>query len=367
MSLDAEATSTSGDPILEAYTEYTQAGKMRTAARTLLDGIDLPLQTRFNACMETYRTSSSMPGGDLVGVQMQNPWRVGGFREAFCPDPHAPEEEVFIGSDYAMAELYSLAALCRRMFGYSVMGDALERGLDIHLVTAAACIGVTYDEILVHPRKKELRQMAKALNFGLPGGLGARKMCDYGRVGYGVIKSEDEWRQLIAKWKRLYHEVDRYLDVIGRQGYPWRVVHPITGFVRGGCGFTDGANTGFQSLTAYYAKTAVFRVARARWNPESPLYGFKIWNFVHDEILCRGPASRAHAAAAELARVMCEAADEVLGGLHMKSDPWVSDTWSKFVEDPCGLDEAGVWRLDRAIAHWRKVDNKKALKAVGAC
>lgn len=358
-SLSEEATEASGDDLLQAYTEYTQAGKMRTAARTLLLGIEHPLQTRFNACMETYRTSSSMPKEDaaLVGVQMQNPWRVGGYREVFCPD----QGELFCGADYTMAEVYSLAQVCRNMFGFSKLGEALNSGKDVHLLTGAMILGCTYDEILAHPERKFYRQLSKALVFGIPGGLGAAKMVIYAR-GYGVTLTEEQARRYKSLFLRTYPEVDLYLQDVSARGWPWTLVHPITGFVRGRVGYTDGSNTGFQSLTAYYSGTAVSRVAAARWDEQSPLYGFKLWNYVHDELLIRGPAERAVVAADELSRVMEQAANEVLVDYPISAGPWVSDVWSKQNEEMC--KDGKIGNYEDFMAGLRTKNDKGALKVL---
>jgi hypothetical protein len=325
--------------LLPMYAEYTQADKMQTAATMLLEGHTEVLQTRFTSCLKTYRTASSMPdpAGPLRGVQMQNPWREGGYREVFVPD----EGELHIGSDYVMAELFSLAAICKLRFGFSRLGDVLMSGQDVHIITAADIHGTTPAEVLASPNRKKLRNEAKALIFGIPGGLGGATMVTYGRQ-YGVELSEGEWKAKIARIKTVYPEIGLYLRWVSDRGYPWVNKHPITGFVRGGCGYTNGANTGFQSLTAYYAKTALARACRARWDEASPLYGFKSWNIVHDEILARGPAARAPAAAAELGRIMCEAADEVLYGYRIRTDPWVADVWSKAIPDNLPVDDDGL-------------------------
>jgi hypothetical protein len=113
----------------------------------------------------------------------------------------------------------------------------------------------------------------------------------------------------------------------------------------------------------------------ASYDPTSPLYGFKLWGFVHDELLMRGPASRAPEAADELARLMIKACDEVCPDYHIKTEPWVADVWSKFVKWPKGKDRDAngrlrVWRLNVAVREWRaelaaaqaEGNTKKALK-----
>lgn len=334
---------------VQAYSEFVSAGKLKTTARNLLLGFDLPLQTRFNSCLRTYRTSSSMPDDPAmqVGLQMQNPPRVSGLRECFV----AEEGEDIIGADYGQAELFSLAQLCKVLFGFSVLGDVLNSGQDVHIWFASKILGCTYDEAKAHPRIKHYRQLGKVANFGLPGGLGAASLVNYAWANYGVALTEDEAKDLIRMWKAAFPCCVKYLGWVSDKGYPWEVNHPITGFIKGMAGYTDGANIGFQALTAYYAKTACIRVVLACYDPESPLYGFKLWNFVHDELLLRGPQARAKAAAVELQRIMVQAAAEVLPDYPIKADPFRSDVWSKKIPDNQDLDKP--FRLDAWIEETR--------------
>lgn len=370
------------------YSEYVSADKLLTASRNLLHGFETPLQTRFSACMETYRTSSRMPDGKTaIGVQMQNPPRASGYRECFAPE----EGQLFIGADYAMAELYSLSQVCKHLFGYSIMGDQLKAGIDLHYYIAARIVGCTYEEIKKHPKAKHYRQLGKVANFGLPGGLGAASLVAYAWANYQVRITEDEARQLIRVWKATFTEVVQYLDWINGQlarstqgrwvqidGQSkflkfFEFVHPLTGFIRGQVGYTDGANTGFQSLTAWYGKTACRLAVLASYDPQSPLYGWLLWNFVHDELLMRGPASGAKAAAQELSRLMKAAALEVVPDYPIKVDPWIGDVWSKAIPDNMDLDRpfyladhARVLRADLEAARAAGADKLKIVKLVSA-
>lgn len=352
----------SGAKYLQAFSEYVSADKLRATAQALLHGFEIPLQTRFNACMKTYRTSSSMPDGvTAIGMQMQNPPRVSGLRECFVPGV----DEVFIGADYSQAELFSLAEVCKVLFGWSVLGDVLNSGEDVHIWFAAKVLGCTYKEAKAHPKIKHYRQLGKVANFGLPGGLGAASLVNYAWANYGVAITEDEARALIYTWKAAFPCAVKYLDWIngrlssstksiwvkGRQIKLFDYKHPITGFIRGNVGYTDGANTGFQSLTAYYGKTACVRVVLATYDPSSPLYGFKLWNFVHDELLLRGPRARAAAAARELKRIMEEACLEVVPHYPIKADPWVATAWSKHCPDNQDVDNP--WDFEAEVEGWR--------------
>jgi hypothetical protein len=109
ISLDEDACLASGDPVLEAYQRYGSLRTRLSRAERLYRGFDLPIQARFNALVETGRTSCTQgevePGVSPVawGVQLQN-MNTGmeynpdtkrveykpGMRECFIPRVGAP-------------------------------------------------------------------------------------------------------------------------------------------------------------------------------------------------------------------------------------------------------------------------------------
>jgi DNA polymerase I len=66
--------------------------------------------------------------------------------------------------------------------------EAYERGDDLHSRTARTVLGIT-------DVSKEHRQLAKALNFGLLYGMGAKGFRQYARAQYGLRLSEQEARR----------------------------------------------------------------------------------------------------------------------------------------------------------------------------
>lgn len=102
------------------------------------------------------------------------------------------EEIVLVERDYDSAELRALAQVYFGRFGRSVLGDALNSGLSPHDQTAE-WLDARYRDLPEADRTR-LRQAAKAVNFGLPGGLGARTLSKYARTAWGVSLSEEEAR-----------------------------------------------------------------------------------------------------------------------------------------------------------------------------
>jgi DNA polymerase I-like protein with 3'-5' exonuclease and polymerase domains len=63
------------------------------------------------------------------------------------------------------------------------------------------------------PNKKQLRQQAKAVNFGLPAGLGAASLVTYARFGYGVTMTMEQATEFKAKLTdTIYPELALYLS-----------------------------------------------------------------------------------------------------------------------------------------------------------
>jgi hypothetical protein len=76
--LDSDACNSSGDPLLEAYTEYSSMGKvLSNDVAALRRGMIVPIHTHFDLA-ETGRTTSARPN-------VQNPRRLAGVRECFVP------------------------------------------------------------------------------------------------------------------------------------------------------------------------------------------------------------------------------------------------------------------------------------------
>lgn len=161
---------------------------------------------RYSILVRSGRSTSS-------GPSVQQVPRQGGFREMFVPSPG----HFVLAIDYSFIELRTLAAVCEARYGRSVLADVIRAGRDPHAYTAAVLLGMEPDEFLAlqgtDPKRfKSCRQMAKPLNFGIPGGLGARALVAYARRSYGVDMTQDQaaaFRQkMIAE---VYPEWDNYL------------------------------------------------------------------------------------------------------------------------------------------------------------
>jgi DNA polymerase-1 len=301
VSTSVDALQEIDDPDLKLLVDYLGWLKLESTYLPVVDrGTREPIQARYGI-VESGRTSCSNPN-------LQNLPRKGGVRQCFVPRPGW----VYVAADYSIVELVCLSQVLLKMFGNgnSRMADALIEGQDLHLVTAAMLLRRSYDDTLQaykdgEPAAKQARQLAKALSFGIPGGLGPAKLAAY-LGNYGIKVTESEAKNLKNDWLRLFPEMRLYFDRISAEArFGGTSKHPITGFLRGGLEYCSLANHYFQHLASYGAKVALYAVQRACWaQPDSPLYGSRLVAFIHDELLLEVPENRVHDAAQELSALM---------------------------------------------------------------
>ena len=157
------------------------------------------------------RTYSYSPNIQLAPVSP-------GFREMFV----SPPGSVFVTLDYSCIELCTLAAVCKNRYGFSKLADVINSGVDPHSFTASMLYGRTFDEFMSLRTSSDenertqfqvWRQKAKAINFGIPGGLGAASLRDYAQFGFGVEMSLSEASELRQKFiTEVYPELGLYLQ-----------------------------------------------------------------------------------------------------------------------------------------------------------
>lgn len=334
ISLAKEQCAKSHDTVIQAY------GTVNSLTTLLSKDLKIlrreSVHTRYDMA-ESGRSTSRDPN-------VQNFGRDGGVRECF----RAPDGWVFIVCDYSTLELCTLAQVCFTRFGSSKMRDAINDGRDCHLMFAASLLGLSYDETDRRHRDgdarvKEMRQVAKAGNFGLPGGLGSGALRGYVK-NYGVVLSAQQADDLRSGWFSQWPEMRLFFDDVRKTTERQNpIVQLFSGRVRGRCGFTDGCNTYFQGLAADLAKDALYRTVREAYTrPESPLYGTKTVNFVHDEIDQVAPEASAHEAAIRLSEVMVEAGRMWCPDVTIKAEPLITRELSKGAK--------AKWREGRLVA-----------------
>lgn len=366
VSLDADACDRVKhlDEGFAVYARYlTLENIVKSQIPSLLKGTRTCIQPRFNVLRETGRTSCSSPkvkAGQKpmqFGFQVQNVRREPGIRECFT----AREGYYYADADYTGLELCTMAQACVDLLGGSTLGEALNRGIDVHLDFAAALLGITYDEAVRRKHEKvvkDARQLSKIANFGYPGGLGAQGFVAFAH-GYGRTLTAEEAKALKDAWLRKWPEFSEYFRYVRERLDPETNRIPLLEQIRsqrfrGKVKFTEACNTYFQGLGADVAKHALYEVTKACYaQVDSPLFGSYPVNFVHDQIIAEVPIAQAHDAAIELGRVMTATANEFwLPDVPVRCEPCLSVHWSK--------DAVAVYGADGLLVPW---DLAKATKA----
>ena len=323
---------------------YQQFGSVQALRNKNIAPLRAPIiRTRYDECIGTGRTASAAPSFECwSGTNVQNlPRSVAkplgltpeeleekhgkiGFRECLVP----PAGHAVVVSDWSMMELVCLAQVQLDWFGQSALADALNAGRDPHEDLGSAIAGF---DIADHPERKRWRTLAKAPNFGYPGGLGAKRFCDFARGTYGIELTEAEARSLKRKWQqqwpemRLYHE---RINNLPRDGNGKLIVKlDRTGFQRVGS-FTEACNFPFQGLAAACAKDALW----ALWlscRPGEQLEGCWQFIFVHDEIGTMAPIERAEEVREFQERVMVAAVARLCPDVRVGVESYIGDRYTK--------------------------------------
>jgi DNA polymerase I-like protein with 3'-5' exonuclease and polymerase domains len=225
----------------------------------------------------------------------------------------------------------------------SRLADTLNAGQDPHLVLAAAILGWSYDRAKAaksgdggHVDAAEIkraRQMAKAGNFGFPGGMGAAAFVEYAAAGYGVHLRPVDVAVLKDRWFGRYPEFRGYFEIVARQVDEGRPVeHYMSRRLRGGATYCATCNTYFQGLASDMAKFAAFNLAAACYIGVGPLRDCRPVAFIHDEFLVEVPAGWAHEAAAAVKMIMEDAGRAWCPDVPVRAEPALMRAWSKSAE-----------------------------------
>lgn len=367
--IDVETLEDSEDPDLMLLAEVSNDKKLLgTYIPSVLQGCVLPINPQYDSLMATGRSSSR-------GPNIQNVPRKGGMRECYVPR----EGYIFVDCDYEIAELRALAQELINRYGYSEMADQINAGRDLHKVMAAAIMDISYDEYMRLSKEgtdqekaqcKAMRQLGKVPDFGTPGGLGGETMAKTAKVMYGLIISTEEAKELIAKYKRTFPEMDRYLKDNGAltRGGNTTISQNGSGRVRGDCRYQQCCNTPFQAMVADGAKMACYWVAMEcylgvthdnfdeafmTWQREQVTYPSLTWRkwlddcdpqwksdmygsypvfFIHDEICLESPFALARKAGIRLRAVMIEAMNIFTPDVPADAKPDMKRRWYKEAE-----------------------------------
>lgn len=180
-------------PIVADIIRYRELAKLKSTyvdALPLLARQDGRIHTTWNQTgTATGRLSSRDPNLQNIPVRSVHGKTI---RSAFVADPGF----LLVAFDYSQLELRIAAELARD----EKMIDAFRRGLDIHRLTAAEVNNLALEDVT-----PELRRKAKALNFGVLYGMGARAFAESAGV------SRDEAEHFIEEYFHDFQGIARFI------------------------------------------------------------------------------------------------------------------------------------------------------------
>lgn len=352
-------------------------------------GFNMPLATGRSSCREGGKKGKPDPTPTAYGFQMQNPPAgcnpCGGeghivlqsgqkIRCDFCDGGRIGVRQCFearpgyvlCSVDYDGFELKSWAQVCLRVVGFSRLAEVLNGTIEVngkcldrdpHTELAARLAGISIQEAYALRALKDatadawdlkFRQAAKIGNFGFPGGMGVPTFVQSAWTQYGVEIPLNDLPDgtvggytLRKAWREQWEENWKYfawINGIG-DGNPIVSLAPPDqphGLIRGGTSYTERSNHFFQNLAASAAGLAGWRLARECYlknggprGTRSPLYGARIWAFLHDEFVLEIPEAQAHEAAERQTEVQIQAAREWMPDLKITAAPALMKRWAK--------------------------------------
>lgn len=367
------------DPLLEQYQAREKLQALVTRYMPKMNNPDgTPakiVHTQYDVLKSTGRTSSF--ASDLypsMGFQNMDVR----CRSCFIPRPGY----LLFSIDFGAMELCTAAQKCINLFGYSVLGNLINAGIDPHEYLGAQIAHATHDDFRAfldgetEPQRvyeafhsikddskdfwKHFRTLAKPTGLGYPGGLGPATFCRYAKATFNVIVDEQQASDLRDLWRLVFPEMAEYLKWVGQQkdtrNEPRifededgktvkRDVFAYStpfGMYRAGCDFCAAANgAALQSPAGEAAKLAVFNVNRACLDPSlgsillpddkgitlAPIA------FVHDEIVGEVREDDLMSdRVMEAANIMVLAMREVTPDVKPKAEPALMRRWNKAAE-----------------------------------
>jgi DNA polymerase-1 len=250
----------------------------------------------------TGRMSSAKPN-------LQNLPRDPGYRACFRP----AEGCVLIKADYEQVEL----RIAAEMAPDARMKGAFAEGKDLHAITATHLRGngevedVTPDE----------RQLAKAVNFGLIYGMGAKALAKYARTNFGQELDEAMAEDIRRSYFEAYPGIRNWQQLQGRKTET-RTVLGRRRILDGDHYYTARLNSPIQGTGADGLKLALAKM----WESRDDVDAFPVLA-IHDEIVVEAPEEKAHETREWLTTCMVEGMAAFLQEVPVKVEIAVKDSW----------------------------------------
>jgi DNA polymerase-1 len=197
------------------------------------------------------------------------------------------------------------------------MIEAYRRGDDLHALTAKQILGK--DAVT-----KADRQLAKAVNFGLLYGMGARGFRAYARSHYGVELTEAQAKRYRKAFFAAYPGLRRWHATVGATGDRAVETRTLAGRRCRNVGrFTEKLNLGVQGTGADGLKAALALL----WERRADCPGAVPVLAVHDEIVVACDAGQSGSVAAWLQQAMLDGMGPLADPVPVAVEVTVTPTW----------------------------------------
>lgn len=186
-------------PIAERVLEYRQLAKLQStyveALPRLVNPVTGRIHTTYNPTVtSTGRLSSTEPNLQNIPIRTDLGMEI---RKAFIADTRKHQGMILLSADYSQIELRIMAHICRD----ETLVSAFQQGLDVHAATASVLFGVDVANV-----DRDMRRIAKTVNFGVMYGLGAFGLAQRLKI------ARSEGKTIIDNYFAKYPRIKEYID-----------------------------------------------------------------------------------------------------------------------------------------------------------
>jgi DNA polymerase-1 len=225
----------------------------------------------------------------------------------------APAGRVLVKADYSQIEL----RIAAKVSGDQALLEAYQRGEDLHARTARNVLGIK--EVT-----RQDRQLAKALNFGLLYGMGAKGFQQYARCQYGLQLTQEQAAGYRKAFFAAYPGLAAWHQQVRSAGAKeTRTLARRRRSLNDQTPDTQRLNTPVQGTGADGLKLALALL----WERREQVPGAFPVLVVHDEIVVECAADQAAATAAWLRQTMVDGMQSLLDPVRVEVEVKVARTW----------------------------------------
>jgi len=197
------------------------------------------------------------------------------------------------------------------------MKKAFHEGRDLHSVTASYLLGKPETESVTDSQ----RQMAKAVNFGLIFGMGARGLSSYAQNNFRVEMDEEAATNVRRRYFEAYIGIKNWHELQSKK-LETRTILGRHRILEGDRDYTNRLNSPIQGSAADGLKLALIKL----WETRHRVNAYPVLT-VHDEIVIEAPYELADEATEWLENCMKDGMGEFLREVPVEVDVTVKESW----------------------------------------